>query len=133
MRYITRWSLMRNAMPENIQEHSHMCAVIAHALAVIRRDVFGRECDPNECAAVALYHDCSEILTGDLPTPIKYHNALIRDAYREVEDIACARLIETPARGASRRLRTAADRGDRRAHARHRQGGGQALSVHQAH
>lgn len=95
MRYITRWSLMRNAMPENIQEHSHMCAVIAHALAVIRRDVFGRECDPNECAAVALYHDCSEILTGDLPTPIKYHNALIRDAYREVEDIACARLIET--------------------------------------
>ncbi len=72
-----------------------MCAVIAHALAVIRRDVFGRECDPNECAAVALYHDCSEILTGDLPTPIKYHNALIRYAYREVEDIACARLIET--------------------------------------
>ncbi len=95
MRYITRWSLMRNAMPENIQEHSHMCAVIAHALAVIRRDVFGRECDPNECAAVALYHDCSEILTGDLPTPIKYHNALIRDAYREVEDIACARLLDT--------------------------------------
>ena len=95
MRYITRWSLMRNAMPENIQEHSHMCAVIAHALAVIRRDVFGKECDPNECAAVALYHDCSEILTGDLPTPIKYHNALIRDAYREVENIACARLIET--------------------------------------
>ena len=95
MRYITRWSLMRNAMPENIQEHSHMCAVIAHALAVIRRDVFGRECDPNECAAVALYHDCSEILTGDLPTPIKYHNVLIRDAYREVEDIACARLLDT--------------------------------------
>lgn len=95
MRYITRWSLMRNAMPENIQEHSHMCAVIAHALAVIRRDVFGRDCDPNECAAAALYHDCSEILTGDLPTPIKYHNALIRDAYREVEEIACARLIET--------------------------------------
>lgn len=95
MRYITRWSLMRNAMPENIQEHSHMCAVIAHALAVIRRDVFGVECDPNECAAAALYHDCSEILTGDLPTPIKYHNALIRDAYREVETVACARLIET--------------------------------------
>ncbi len=95
MRYIARWSLMRNAMPENIQEHSHMCAVIAHALAVIRRDVFGGECDPNECAAAALYHDCSEILTGDLPTPIKYHNALIRDAYREVEDIACARLLDT--------------------------------------
>ena len=69
MRYIGRWSLMRNALPENIQEHSHMCAVIAHALGVIRRDVFKGDCDPNECAAVALFHDCSEILTGDLPTP----------------------------------------------------------------
>ena len=95
MRYITRWSLMRNAMPENIQEHSHMCAVIAHALAVIRRDVYGVPCDPNECAAVALYHDCSEILTGDLPTPIKYHNELIRDAYKQVEDVACTKLLDT--------------------------------------
>ena len=95
MRNIGRWSLMRNSLPENIQEHSHQCAVIAHALAVIRRDVYGVPCDPNECAAVALYHDCSEILTGDLPTPIKYHNALIRDAYKQVEDIACARLLET--------------------------------------
>ena len=95
MRYIGRWSLMRNAMPENIQEHSHMCAVIAHALAVIRRDVYGVPCDPNECAAVALYHDCSEILTGDLPTPIKYHNELIRDAYKQVEDVACTKLLDT--------------------------------------
>ena len=81
MRYIGRWSLMRNALPENIQEHSHMVAVIAHALGIIRRDVFGEDCNPEECAAVALYHDCSEILTGDLPTPIKYHSAEIRDAY----------------------------------------------------
>lgn len=95
MRYIGRWSLMRNALPENIQEHSHMTAVIAHALAVIRRDVFKLPCDPNECAAVALFHDCSEILTGDLPTPIKYHSPLIRDAYREVEEIACAKLLDT--------------------------------------
>lgn len=95
MRYIGRWSLMRNAMPENIQEHSHMCAVIAHALAVIRRDVYGVPCDPNECATVALYHDCSEILTGDLPTPIKYHNELIRDAYKQVEDVACTKLLDT--------------------------------------
>lgn len=95
MRYIGRWSLMRNALPENIQEHSHMCAVIAHALAVIRRDVFGVACDPNEYAAAALYHDCSEILTGDLPTPIKYHNELIRDAYKQVEDIACEKLLQT--------------------------------------
>ena len=95
MRYIGRWSLMRNALPENIQEHSHMTAVIAHALAIIRRDVYGVPCDPNEYAAVALYHDSSEILTGDLPTPIKYHNDLIRDAYKEVEEIACTKLLAT--------------------------------------
>ena len=93
MRYIGRWSLMRNAMPENIQEHSHMVAVLAHALGVIRRDVFGIDCDPEEYAAVALYHDCSEILTGDLPTPIKYHNAEIMSAYRQVETLACDKLL----------------------------------------
>lgn len=95
MRYIGRWSLMRNSLPENIQEHSHMVAVLAHALGVIRRDVFGRPCDPNEAAAVALYHDCSEILTGDLPTPIKYHSSEIRDAYKQVEALACRKLLET--------------------------------------
>ena len=95
MRYIGRWSLMRNSLPENIQEHSHMVAVIAHALGVIRRDVFLVPCDPNEAAAVALYHDASEILTGDLPTPIKYHSADIRGAYRQVEKIACDKLLAT--------------------------------------
>lgn len=95
MRYIERWSLMRNALPENIQEHSHMVAVIAHSLGIIRRDIFGQECDPNECAAVALYHDCSEILTGDLPTPIKYYNPEIREAYRQVERLADEKLLET--------------------------------------
>ena len=95
MRYIGRWSLMRNALPENIQEHSHMVAVIAHALGIIRRDVFGVDCNPEECAAVALYHDCSEILTGDLPTPIKYHSDDIRDAYRQVEALACGKLLDT--------------------------------------
>ena len=95
MRYIGRWSLMRNALPENIQEHSHMVAVLAHALGVIRRDVFGVDCDPNEAAAVALYHDCSEILTGDLPTPIKYHSADIRGAYQQVEKLACDKLLAT--------------------------------------
>ena len=79
MRYIGRWSLMRNALPENIQEHSHMVAVIAHALAVIRRDICGVPCDPDRCASVALFHDSSEILTGDLPTPIKYHSAQIQN------------------------------------------------------
>lgn len=95
MRYIGRWSLMRNALPENIQEHSHMVAVIAHALGIIRRDVFGIDCSPEECAAAALYHDCSEILTGDLPTPIKYHSAEIRDSYKQLESLACGKLLET--------------------------------------
>ena len=95
MRYIGRWSLMRNALPENIQEHSHQVAVIAHALGVIRRDVLQIPCNPEEYAAVALYHDCSEILTGDLPTPIKYHSAKIKGAYREVERLACEKLLNT--------------------------------------
>ena len=95
MRYIGRWSLMRNSLPENIQEHSHMVAVLAHALGVIRRDVFHVPCNPDEAATVALFHDSSEILTGDLPTPIKYHSNEIRDAYKEVEALACHMLIDT--------------------------------------
>ena len=95
MRYISRWSLMRNALDENIQEHSHQVAVLAHALGVIRRDVFGVDCDPEEYAAVALYHDSSEILTGDLPTPIKYHSRSIREAYSQVEQLACEKLLAT--------------------------------------
>ena len=75
MKYINRWSLMRSSVPENIQEHSHMAAVLAHALGVIRRDVFGRPCDPDACAAAALFHDATEIFTGDLPTPIKIGRA----------------------------------------------------------
>ena len=94
MKYITRWSLMRNSVSENIQEHSHMVAVLAHALGVIRRDVFGEDCDPNACAAAALFHDATEIFTGDLPTPIKYFNPAIRDAYRQVEDAAAQRLLD---------------------------------------
>lgn len=93
MRYIERWSLMRNSIHENIQEHSHMVAVIAHALGVIRRDVYGIPCDPDKCAAVALYHDASEILTGDLPTPIKYHDEDIMAAYRRVESLANEKLL----------------------------------------
>ena len=93
MKYITRWSLMRNSVSENIQEHSHMVAVLAHALGVIRRDVFGKPCIPDACAAAALFHDASEIFTGDLPTPIKYHTPAIRDAYRQVEAEATEKLL----------------------------------------
>ena len=93
MRYISRWGLMRNSLPENIQEHSHMVAVIAHALGVIRRDVYGIPCNPDQCASVALYHDASEILTGDLPTPIKYNNQEIMATYHEIEDLASEKLL----------------------------------------
>ena len=95
MRYITRWGLMRNTFSENIQEHSHQVAVLAHALALIRRDVLGLPGpDPDKCAVAALYHDASEILTGDLPTPIKYYNPDIKVAYKQVERIAGERLLD---------------------------------------
>ena len=95
MRYITRWGLMRNTFSENISEHSHMTAVLAHALALIRRDILKLEGpDPDRCAVAALYHDASEILTGDLPTPIKYYNPDIKIAYKQVERIAGNRLLD---------------------------------------
>ena len=94
MKYITRWSLMRNSVSENIQEHSHMVAVLAHALAVIRREVFGGIADPEACACEALFHDATEIFTGDLPTPIKYFDPEIRSAYHRVEDAAAEKLLD---------------------------------------
>ena len=95
MRYITRWGLMRNTFSENIQEHSHQVAVLAHALALIRRDILKLEGpDPDHCAVAALYHDASETLTGDLPTPIKYYNPTIRSAYKQVERVAGEHLLE---------------------------------------
>ena len=94
MRYITRWGLMRNTFSENIQEHSHQVAVLAHALALIRREILQLPGpDPDRCAVAALYHDASEILTGDLPTPIKYYNPEIKQAYKEVERIAGEKLL----------------------------------------
>ena len=93
MRYITRWGLMRNTFSENIQEHSHQVAVLAHGLALIRRDILGLEADPERCATAALFHDASEILTGDLPTPIKYYNPDIKDAYKQVERVSGDKLL----------------------------------------
>ena len=95
MRYITRWGLMRNSFSENLSEHSYMTAVLAHALALIRREILHLEGpDPDRCAVAALYHDASEILTGDLPTPIKYYNPEIKTAYKQVERIAGNRLLD---------------------------------------
>lgn len=93
MRFIQRWALMRNTAPENVQEHSHQVAVLAHALAVIRNEKFGGAVDPGAVAAAALYHDASEILTGDMPTPIKYDNPAIRAAYKDVEAVANQKLL----------------------------------------
>ncbi len=96
MRYINRWGLMRNTQPENIQEHSLEVAMIAHALAVIRRDRFPDArpaIDPDRVVAYAIYHDATEILTGDLPTPVKYHNEAIREAYSQVERVAADTLL----------------------------------------
>ena len=93
MRYINRWGLMRNTQLENIQEHSHMVAVLAHALAVIENRYFGGQIDPGAVAVAALYHDAGEILTGDMPTPIKYDNPDIQAAYQAVEAVAEQKLL----------------------------------------
>ena len=93
MRFIQRWALMRNTAPENVQEHSHQVAVLAHALAVIRNEKFGGQVDPGAVVVAALYHDASEILTGDMPTPIKYDNPAIQGAYRDVEKMAEQKLL----------------------------------------
>ena len=94
MRYIGRWGLMRNTFQENIQEHSHMVAVLAHALALIDRDILHNPAaDPDRCASAALFHDASEILTGDLPTPIKYYNPEIKKAYKQIEAVSCQKLL----------------------------------------
>ena len=94
MRFIQRWALMRNTAAENVQEHSHQVAVLAHALAVIRNEKFGGLVDAGAVAVTALYHDASEILTGDMPTPIKYDNPAIRKAYKDVEAVAERKLVE---------------------------------------
>lgn len=93
MKYIMRWSLMRNTQNENVAEHSYHVAVLAHALAVISRDVFKTHISPEGVAACALYHDMPEILTGDMPTPVKYFNPEIRKAYSEIESFASDKLL----------------------------------------
>lgn len=96
MRYIQRWGLMRNTQTENIQEHSLEVAVMAHALAEIRNRFFAENrlvLDPAQVALLAIFHDASEILTGDLPTPVKYYNTAIQNAYQSVEAIAAEQLL----------------------------------------
>jgi 5'-deoxynucleotidase len=92
MRYIERWGLMYNVHIENIQEHSLQVAVIAHTLAVVRNELYGGNVNPERVAVLALYHDVSEVITGDLPTPIKYFNPEINRAYKDLEQVANERI-----------------------------------------
>ena len=93
MRYIARWALMRNTRTENVEEHSYEVAVLAHALAVVGQEVFHKDVNPDRVATAALFHDAPEIITGDLPTPIKYFNPAIKSAYDQVEAVAQDKLL----------------------------------------
>ena len=93
LKLIQRWGLMRNAIPENDMEHSMQCALIAHALAVLAQTRYDRAVDPQAAATLALYHDAGEVLTGDLPTPVKYKNAQIKSAYKTIENLATEQLF----------------------------------------
>lgn len=93
MKYINRWGLMRNTDSENLLEHSAQCAMLAHALAVIGNTYFNKNYNADQIATKALYHDISEIYTGDLPTPVKYDNSAISTSYKEIEKAACTKLL----------------------------------------
>lgn len=93
MKYITRWGLMRNTRAENLMEHSFETAVLTHALVVLGNTRFGKRYDAGHAVLLALYHDASEIFTGDMPTPVKYFNPGLRGAYREAEEQALRRLL----------------------------------------
>ena len=93
MKLIDRWALMRNTSKENIAEHSHNVAVIAHALCTIGNKKFGKSYDAERCAVLALYHDLTEVITGDMPTPVKYYNNEIQGVYKDIEKIAGERLL----------------------------------------
>lgn len=95
MKYIKRWQLMRSVREENIMEHSQQVAMFAHVLAVINNKVFGGNADAEKAVLYAVYHECSEVLTGDLPTPIKYFNSNIKGAYKSLEERACDKLLNT--------------------------------------
>ena len=94
MKYIERWALMRNARPENLSEHAVEVSMIAHALCIIGNVRYGRHLDGERAALIGIYHDASEIITGDMPTPVKYYNEEIKHAYKSVERVAEDHLLE---------------------------------------
>ena len=93
MKYISRWGLMRNTVPENIQEHSLDVAMLAHALVVIRNTYFNGDLDPGRAALYGIFHDASEIFTGDMPTPVKYFNPNFKKSFHQLEDRARRKLL----------------------------------------
>lgn len=93
MKYINRWGLMRSTITENISEHSLETAFIAHVLALYRNVRFGGSVDPERCALLAMYHDVTEVITGDMPTPIKYYNSEIKSEYDKVEKMAEEKML----------------------------------------
>ena len=93
MKYIKRWSLMRSIREENIMEHSQQVAVIAHALALIENKMFNGNVDVAKVVLLAQYHEVGEVITGDLPTPIKYFNPEIKSAYKDLEKNACEKIL----------------------------------------
>jgi len=95
LQYIERWSLMRKTTGENVAEHSYHSALLAHLLASIARNVFGRDVDPDKAAAYALFHDATEVFTGDIPTPVKHHNPELLGNFRQIETLAAERLLST--------------------------------------
>lgn len=93
LKFIRRWGLMRSTQPENDAEHSLQVAMIAHGLAVIARDRYGKQVNPEHVLALAVYHDATEVITGDLPTPVKYHSAELRASYKQLEALASRKLL----------------------------------------
>lgn len=93
LRWIKRWGLMRNAIEENVATHSWEVATIAHALALIRNRRFGGSVNADRIAAAALYHDATEVITGDMPTPVKYHSKVMREAFGDIEHKAESELL----------------------------------------
>lgn len=93
MKYINRWGLMRNTRNENLCEHSLEVAFVAHALGIINNEVYGGNINAERLAILGMYHDVTEIITGDMPTPVKYYNPVIRNAYKEVEKVAGKQML----------------------------------------
>lgn len=93
LKYINRWALMRNSREENLSEHSLEVAMLSHALCTIGNKRFGKTLNADRAALIGLYHDATEIITGDMPTPVKYFNSNIKSVYKEIEHTACGKLL----------------------------------------